>query len=50
MPSSNQRIATLSGPKLVFLIRVGGLNQWMRLASSAQKRSGSFTEASYFDL
>ena len=46
-PSSNHLIETLSGPKETFLILLGVLYQWRRLACSAQKPFGSLIERSY---
>src|SRR6266567_4464073 len=46
-PSSNHLIETSPGPKFVFLILVGVLNQCRRLASCAQKPFGSLIERAY---
>src|SRR6266487_2470809 len=46
-PSSNHLIETLPGPKFVFLILVGVLNQCSRLASCAQNPFGSLIERAY---
>src|SRR5882757_5402904 len=46
-PSSNHLIQTSPGPRFVFLILLGVLNQCRRLASCAQKPFGSLIERAY---